>query len=343
VIPGFELGGATPWESPELTALHRLAMRAHAWPAPDLAAARSGDTPWRLPLDGPWRSTVVQRPDAAPSGFERRGFDDSSWARVQVPSLFTMDPAHAVPGSPTAPAYTNIQMPFTADPPRVPQENPTALYRRKVTVPEAWSGRRVVLHLGGAESVAFVWVNGRAVGMSKDSRLAAEFDVTDAVRFGKRNTVCVMVVRWSDASYVEDQDQWWQAGLHRSVVLYSPDTVRIGDVHVRAGLADDLVTGTLDVAVRVQAVGPLPSGYSVEVRHETLTGRSIGTTQHGTVPHEPVPYVYGGPVVRLTRSVAKVTPWSAERPALSNVIVTLRDAAGSVVEVQRHRIGFRRV
>ena len=192
------------------------------------------------------------------------------------------------------PIYTNVQMPFRPQPPNVPDANPTGVYRTTVTVPREWRGRRVVLHIGGAESVLFVWLNGRAVGMSKDSRLAAEFDVTEHVQFGRRNTLCAVVVRWSDASYVEDQDQWWHAGIHREVVLYSTASTYLADVEVVGGFASDLRTGTLDARIEVGWASPSererqragvrsPSrrpeaGWQVEVQLETLGGRRLAGT-----------------------------------------------------------------
>ena len=345
VIPGFDLGGVRAWEAPELSALGRLPMRPPAWPAPDLATARRGVSPWVQSLDGDWRFLLVDRPERAPKHFEQRTFDDKGWSKVAVPSLFTMDSRCNAAGGAAAPMYTNIQMPFEARPPFVPSDNPTGIYRRSFRVSDDWRGRRVIVHFGGAESVLFVWVNGQAIGMSKDSRLAAEFDITDALRWGRRNTICAMVVRWSDASYVEDQDQWWHAGLHREVVLYAPDRVRIADVHATAGLADDLTTGTLDVRVDVEWDRSLtPSaGMRVEARLETLAGRRVGAAQRADVPWAAVPYAFTGHRVRFERTVDRVDAWSAERPSLYRLVVSLLDASGRVVEVQAVRIGFRRI
>src|SRR4029079_12632625 len=123
---------------------------------------------------------------------------------------------------------------------------------------------RVVLHVGAAESVLIVTVNGEDVGLSKDSHLAAEFDISSFVRPGK-NTLNLRVVKWSDATYVEDQDQWWHGGITRPVFLYATRDIYLADVRVDAGLADDLTTGTLDLAVTLGYPGrDLPPGWSVE-------------------------------------------------------------------------------
>ena len=125
-------------------------------------------------------------------------------------------------------------MPWGEFPPASPAANPTGIYERSVDIPAEWAGRRIVLQVGAAESVLLVHVNGRPVGISKDSHLAAEFDLSDVVRPGDPATVRFTVVKWSDASHIEDQDQWWHAGITRSVLLYATDPLHLADVTVRA-------------------------------------------------------------------------------------------------------------
>jgi beta-galactosidase len=212
----------TPWEAPELTSLHRLPM--HAVPHPD-----------RFELDGRWQFQLLPRADAEPEG---------AWDEITVPGVWTMQ------GFPDLPQYTNVQMPWDERPPHPPERNPTGVYQRTFALPEGWADRRVVLQVGAAESVLIVTLNGRPVGVSKDSHLAAEFDVTDFVERGE-NTLTLRVVKWSDASFIEDQDQWWHGGITRSVFLYATGPVYIADIRAIGGLADDLATGTLDLQVRV--------------------------------------------------------------------------------------------
>ncbi len=314
------------------------------------SGARDG-SPWFRRLDGRWRFTLAGSPEAAPAGFEQPGFDDSAWARVAVPGCWTMQPPPVAGDGADGldrPVYTNVQMPFRPRPPFVPQANPTGSYRTSFTVPRAWRGRRVVLHVGAAESVLFVWVNGHAVGMSKDSRLAAEFDVTDHVRIGRRNSLCAMVVRWSDASYVEDQDQWWHAGIHREVVLYSTAPTYLADVEAIGGLAADLRTGTLDVRVEVgwsaSPSGLRPdAGWRVEVQLESLGGQRVGRSERLEIPWRAGPYEFEGHVARWHLDVPGALRWSHETPSLYRVVVTLFDPSGAVREVNACRVGFRRV
>ena len=241
------------------------------------------------------------------------------------------------------PIYTNVQMPFRGVPPEVPADNPTGLYRTTFKVPKAWKGRRIVLHVGAADSVLHVWVNGRAVGISKDSRLEAAFDVTEHVHRGE-NLLALMVVRWSDASYVEDQDQWWHAGIGRSVFLTATDDVWIEDVHAR---------GDWDVDTRPRRAARAHRG---RVRSATADagGRSgcssrrsaadaSGAPATATVPTDRRAYVFRGHVVELDLADLAVAPWSAEVPDRYRLVVTLLDDAGDVREVTACTVGFRSI
>jgi beta-galactosidase len=300
-------GVIRPWLAPELTALNRLPM--HGVPHAD-----------RLDLDGTWRFQLLSAPDEDPG---------PDWAEAAVPGCWTMQ------GFADRPQYTNVQMPFPGLPPDVPQRNPTGLYERDIDLPAEWASRRVVLHVGAAESVLIVSVNGQEIGWSKDSHLAAEFDVSDAVHPGT-NTVKLRVVKWSDASYIEDQDQWWHGGITRSVYLYATGPVFIADIKAIAGLADDGRTGTLDLQVDVERAAmrspgvELEPGWRVDIRLDGLVEpRSSEASVNGSVAWQ--------------IDVPAVAPWSAEDPVLHPLTVFLRDPDGVTVEQVVLRIGFRRV
>jgi beta-galactosidase len=345
-VPGEGALLARSWERPECTGIGRLPARGALWPHPDAdSARRGGDSPWVLDLDGRWRFRLVERPEDAPADFAEPGFDDRGWAEIEVPGAWTLQGFDR-------PHYTNVVMPFEADPPRVPEKNPTGLYRTRVLLPEAFEGRRVVLSFGGAESVLYAYVNGRAVGMSKGSRLPAEFDVSDAVHPGE-NVVAALVVRWSDASWLEDQDQWWHAGLQRSVRMVATDRAWLADVHADAGLAADLATGVLRARAEVAFRGAPEPGWRVAFRLETLAGRALGGGERdGEVPifqHGPplLEFVSGmrftGSAVCAELRVPGVARWSSETPHLYRLLVELRDPEGRVREASALRVGFRRV
>src|SRR5262249_201128 len=201
-------------------------------------------------------------------------------------------------------------MPFRDAPPCVPDANPTGIYRRRFSVPREWRGRRVVIGFGGVEGVLHLLVNGVAVGISKDARTPAEVDVTGIVRHRGDNQLLAVVVRWSDASFIEDQDQWWHAGISREVYLRSD---RITDVFVTATLDDDYRHGRL--AVTGVADGQLGA------RLLDARGRVVVA---GAVPTEV--------------EVRDARPWSAETPVLYTLVVSLDDG-----ESVACRVGFRRV
>ena len=339
-MQGFDRAGERSFEAPESLGLNRLPARSPLVPYPDADSARQGErdaSPWFLRLDGPWRFRWLGRPDAAPADFAAAGHDDAAWDTLEVPGNWTV---HGY----DRPHYTNVQMPFATPPPHVPAENPTGLYRVRFHVPASWQGRRVVLHVGGAESVLYVWVNGHPVGFGKDSRLASEFDVTDFVAPGE-NLLAAMVVRWSDASFLEDQDHWWMAGIHREVFLVSTARTWIADVHAVADFDPASRDGHLTVRCELGSLaGEPPDDWTVEARLEDARGRPrLPEPLRGKIRFRGNPYLFFGDEVRLEAPVSKPAPWSAERPDLYRLVISLLDPGGAVREVVSFRVGFRRV
>ncbi|MEU1027580.1 glycoside hydrolase family 2 TIM barrel-domain containing protein [Streptomyces mirabilis] len=299
-----------PWEAPEVTSWGRLPMNA--------VDRRSG----ALSLDGSWRFQLLPTPTSAP------GLD---WSSLQVPGSWTTQDTDDLP------QYTNFKMPWGEFPPTSPEANPTGVYEREVDVPAEWAGRRIVLQVGAAESVLLVHVDGRPVGVSKDSHLAAEFDLSDVVRPGERALLRLTVVKWSDASHLEDQDQWWHAGITRSVLLYATDPLRLADVTVRTRCDGGL---RVDCQVR-DAGGALPEGWYV-------TGELDGQLLTQDAEYERFKEEDGRVSdflgeARLNTVVAGVRAWTAETPELYDLTVRLHRADGSVADTSHHRVGFREV
>lgn len=276
-------------------------------------------------LDGNWDFTLLGRP----------GGSAVAQAVVEVPGCWTMLDVGDIP------RYTNIQMPFAGiEPPGVPESNPTGVYRRSVEIPSEWADRRIVLHVGGAETVLYVAVDDVAVGMGTDSRLPHEFDLTPYVTPGQSSVLELTVVRWGSATWLEDQDHWHHAGLHRSVLLYATPPTRIDDVQVTADWDPSTGHGCLDVDVTVG--GPAIAGGAIRVRYDGAV-----------VAEEPVDwpnpdevflnaYLFERRGAKLHVDVGEVAPWSAEHPRLHEVRVELVTAAGEIDTVGL-RSGFRRV
>ena len=342
------------WATPEVGSVGRLPMSTGLVPYPDEVAARAGGpSEWQTSLDGRWRFLLVDRPGAAPERFEAAGFDDSGWDEIDVPGDWAMS-GH------DAPIYTNVVMPYAGEPPSAPELNPTGLFRTTFRVPAAWRGRRVLLGLGAAESVAHIWVNGVEVGFAKDSRLPSSFDVTDHLVRG-HNIVAIAVVQFSDASWIEDQDQWWLGGIHRSITLTAVGSTALADVVAIGGIAsmptravgaDERVSGVVHLEVAVWFSGAPEHGWSVRASIEDLAGRRVGE-----LPAEAVAVFTGGDplsellagtfftgsTVRADVVVPGVLTWSAESPVRYRVVVTLLDPTGSVAEARSQLIGFRSV
>lgn len=328
------------WETPELTSLHKMPPRATFYPFATAAQAQEQNrekSPWFQQLDGEWQFRLEPKPEAAKGYAQGKPFTDTlEWNQITVPGNWEMQGYNK-------PHYTNVQMPFPHDPPFVPEENPTGVYRRLFSVPEKWSGRRVILHFGGADSVLAVYVNGVAVGLSKDSRLPAEFDITSVIREGE-NELIAIVIKWSDAAFIEDQDHWWLAGLHREVFLYSTPETYIRDVHAKPSVEADLTTAKLDLSVHVgfTGLGPRVEGSKVEAQLFDPRGRAIFkkplrgevSVKHGGCNHNLFR-------VDLSAPVPRPQLWSHETPHLYTLVVTLKTPDGD--SYTSTRIGFRRI
>ncbi|MFD8720933.1 glycoside hydrolase family 2 TIM barrel-domain containing protein [Streptomyces sp. NPDC059629] len=311
-LPADPLIALRPWQAPEVTSWGRLPMNA--------VDRRAGG----LPLDGDWRFQLLPAPDAPVGG---------SWSTAYVPGPWTVQDTDDLP------QYTNVTMPFREFPPQVPAVNPTGVYERELDVPAEWAGRRVVLQVGAAESVLLVHVDGRPVGISKDSHLAAEFDLTGVVRPGGRSVLRLTVVKWSDATHIEDQDHWWHGGITRSVLLYATDPLYLADVTVRARRDGEL---RVDCLVR-NAAGDraLPEGWYVT---GDLDGEPLAQDAEFdrlNTEDDRVSDFLGE--ARIHAVVPEVRTWNAEEPELCGLTVRLHRADGTVADASHHRIGFRDV
>lgn len=338
--------GPRSWCRPEQVSVGRLPMRATAYPYPDEELAARGDrtaSPWFRSLDGEWRFRLRARPEDVVAD-DLAGDAGDGWMPFTVPGCWTMHP-----DVDDWPHYTNVRMPFAGEPPGVPDDNPTGVHRRSFRLPRGWADRRTVLHVGGAESCLFVFCNGEPVGMGKDSRLPQEFDLTPHLRRGA-NDLALVVVRWSDGTWLEDQDHWFHGGLHREVFLRSTAAVHLADVAVRADLDEDLETGRLHLDTLVDGVA-VP-GWRIEASLLDAGGTAmlrqplsadVPVFDRTSAGAEVVSAYLHDDRVRIDESFASVTPWSSEDPVLHTLVVSLLDPDGTLVEATSVRIGFRRV
>jgi beta-galactosidase len=275
-----------------------------------------------------------------PERFWEPSFDASTWGTIPVPANWQLQP-----GCFDKPIYTNVCYPFEPTPPTVPEANPTGCYRRTFRVPRVWRGRRVFLTISSADSNCTVWVNGRAIGYSEDSRLAAEFDITDALVAGP-NLLAVQVMRYCDGFYLEDQDYWHLSGLQRSVSLTAKPSVHLRDHAVRTRFDPQYRDATLDIDVEVND-HPDMARHTVGVALFDPKGRAVkSATARGVIADHTV--MYGNlnnrrATARFSLPVAAPSQWSAETPVLYTLVLTLFDADGNAVDFERVRVGFRQI
>ncbi len=326
------------WATPAILHRHRLPARADLAVFPDAQAARRMRpevSPCRRALDGPWRFFYGATPGAAPAAFQAPEFDDRGWRTMPVPGAWQM---HGV----DQPQYTNTRYPFPLDPPHVPDRNPVGLYRRRFQVPSDWPGRRIFLVFEGVNSAFHVWLNGRMIGYSQGSRMPAEFDVTAAVKAGV-NLLAVQVYKWSDGSYLEDQDMWRWSGIFRGVYLLARPALHLADVCVRTFLDEHGPDARLDLALQLRHLAAPATRIKMPCRLRAclLDAAGAAVWKLDTPLKMPAP---GRSAWRhWSAPITRPLKWSAETPNLYRLICSLVDTAGAPLESVRVMAGFREV
>jgi beta-galactosidase/beta-glucuronidase len=326
------------WENPRVVERNREPAHTTLVPYEDEEKALKGsrsDSSWFIPLNGEWKFRLVKNPKLAPKNFFRLNFKDSRWDTIPVPSNWQM---HGY----DKPIYTNVQYPFPADPPRVPRDdNPTGLYRRDFEIPKSWKDRQVFLVFDGVDSAFYVWINGKPVGYSEDSRLSAEFNITSYVRPGK-NVLAAQVLRWSDGSYLEDQDMFRLSGIFRDVYLFSTPNVHIRDFFVQTELDKEYTNAVLKVRAKV-------TNYSSRPVENFVLEISLFDTEGKALFDKPVTNVVeklkskNEAVVEFEQEIRHPQKWSAEKPYLYTLVLKLLDDEGNAVEIESCKVGFRNV
>ncbi|WP_054180568.1 beta-galactosidase [Trabulsiella odontotermitis] len=320
------------WENPQVTHWHRLPAHApfHSWR--DLhSACRDAPSASRRSLNGEWQFSFFAAPEAVPESWLDQDCDDA--VAMPVPSNWQMQ------GFDT-PIYTNVTYPIPVTPPRVPAHNPTGCYSRTIDIDAAWlaSGQTRII-FDGVNAAFHLWCNGRWVGYSQDSRLPAEFDLSDVLVPGV-NRLAVMVLRWCDGSYLEDQDMWRMSGIFRDVTLLHKPLMQIADYHVDTQLSAGFRHATLAVHLTLQ--GEAMADAEVEA---SLWWGDTQVTQQRQRPGSEIVDERGGWAERLTLSLPVENPhlWSAEQPNLYRLVMALYDTQGQLQESEACDVGFRHV
>lgn len=312
------------WENLEVLQKNRLKPRAHFYSYKNKSTALSyerGASQGFLLLNGNWKFHYANSPIESPSDFYKEDYCTDEWSSIQVPSHWQLNGYGK-------PHYTNVQYPFPVEPPYIPSENPTGAYKRTFYLSKEALSDKLHLMFEGVDSSFHVWVNGELVGYSQGSRLPSEFDITNVVKEGE-NSIAVRVYQWAESSYIEDQDMWWLSGIFRDVYLVSKPTTHIRDVLVNGALENDFQDGRLDfelavtgeyqdhqVIVEIQDKGVVIASHQQHIDSELVIGHI---------------------------NIKGVKQWNAESPSLYDVVVTLVNKSGDVVEVIPQKCGFRNV
>ncbi|MBE0677104.1 MAG: DUF4981 domain-containing protein [Bacteroidales bacterium] len=320
------------WENPEMFNQNREEPRSTFVSFPDPLSAlghENENSENYISLDGIWKFHWVKTPAERPYWFFKDDYDTRGWADIEVPSNWEMK-GYDVP------LYVNAGYPFKKDPPNIHHDwNPVGSYKRSFKVPSSWMNREVFVTFGAVSSAFYLYINGELVGYSQDSKTPAEFNISKYLKRGK-NTIAVEVYRWSDGSYLEDQDFWRLSGIQRSVYLHSRPATYIRDFFAKPDLINDFSDGQLGIAVDVASRDGY-SGGSVVVAELYDNGNLV------TSASTDVAAVEGKGSASMEFLVPSVKQWSAENPALYDLVLTLKDKNGRLLESVSSRTGFRKV
>jgi beta-galactosidase len=299
----------------------------------DTQAAQRAQASFSVSLNGDWKFHWVPKPADRVSDFWKPGYNDAAWKTIPVPSNVEVQ-GYGIP------IYTNIKFPWVeANPPFIPADyNPVSAYRRTFRVPAEWAGREIFLTFDGVNSFFYLWLNGQKLGFSKDSRTPATFRLTPHLKPGD-NLLAAEVFRWCDGSYLEDQDFWRMSGIFRNVTLWSTPKVHLRDFTVRTHLDAAYRDAELEILAELRNYGTGAQTASVEATLFDPAGKQVFSAAVGKAQ------VGGGASakLRLAQKVSAPAKWSAETPALYQLLLTTKDAAGKTLEVIPWRVGFRSV
>ena len=313
------------WKKPEINAVNRAPMHTNYFAyssSEEAAKADKENSSNFMTLNGIWKFNWVKNADARPTDFYRTDYNDKGWGQMKVPGVWEMngygDPIYVNVGYAWRSQYKN-------NPPYVPIENNhVGSYRKEIIIPAEWSGKEIFAHFGSVTSNMYLWVNGKYVGYSEDSKLEAEFNLTKYLKPGK-NLIAFQVFRWCDGTYLEDQDFFRYSGVGRNCYLYSRNKKYIQDIRVTPDLDSNYTNGTLNVALNLNGSG------TVELNLTDPAGKSVATAQ-----------VNGNGQKSVVMDVSNPEKWTAETPNLYTLTATLKNGSNTL-EVIPVKVGFRKI
>lgn len=348
------------WENEHVIEVNKLKSRVQSYSYKNANDALTGirEKARMISLNGTWKFNFVEDDDQRPSDFMAANFEGKDWDEIEVPSNWELKGYGQ-------PIYTNIVYPFTPNildttltfdwkgpqpprPPKIYRDNPVGSYYRDFEVPNDWDEQSVILHFGGVSSAFYVWVNGRKVGYSQGSMLAAEFDITKFVEPGK-NRLAVQVFRWSDGSYLEDQDMWRLSGIYREVMLMAQPKVALNDFYIRTKFDNTIQDAKLEIRpyVWVKEKAENLDGYSISAQLYDAENTEVLKKELSCLVKDV--YLERWPARDISKfafmeaNIRAPKKWSAENPYLYTLVFKVKNPAGEVIEARSQKIGFRKV
>lgn len=315
------------WENPEIFQFNREYPTATFYRYNDTQSALKNaswnNSPLYKSLNGIWRFYYADSVQARPVDFYKNDFDLKNWDTIQVPSNWELQ-GHGIP------VYTNVKYMFPANPPYIPHNmNNNGSYKRNFEIPKDWDGKNIYLHFAGVSGAMYVWVNGKQVGYSEGSKTPAEFNITKFVKSGTNN-VSVQVLRWSDASYLEDQDFWRLSGIERDVYIYTTNKITLRDFKVTADLTNGYKDGAFKASLKID--NNTESAIKKEIIVSLLDGNKEVYKENKTVNLE-----FGRNTVDFIKNLPDVKPWNAENPNLYTLLITVNGESTAI------KVGFRNI
>lgn len=317
------------WENPEIFQINREEPTAsfYRYEGIDRALQNQSweNSPLYRSLNGTWDFYWAKNPQARPQNFYEKGFDVSGWDTIVVPSNWEIQ-GHGIP------VYTNVTYMFPPNPPYIPHEtNPVGSYKRNFEIPQNWEGKDIYLHFEGVSGAMYLWVNGQKVGYNEGSKTPAAFNITDYVVPGE-NSVAVQILRWSDASYLEDQDFWRLSGMNRDVYLYATNKTTIKDFRIIADLENGYTDGLFQLSVEISN----PGNQELEIQlldKDTPIFSSSKKVNSGKDVSS----------ISFEQRFPDIQTWNAENPYLYTLLLKLKDGDGTLMEAVSFKTGFRKI
>ena len=312
------------WENHQIDGINRMPARAHFLTFPSKEKALLNNNRYTHAfknLNGVWKFMFLDAPEYSPEGFFNSDFDVTKMDDITVPGNWQLQGYGKM-------HYSDLWYNFPINPPYVPTENPTGIYKRTFFVEESYRDKKIIIRFCGVDSAYHLWINGKEVGYSKVARNESEFDITDLIRVGEENDVTVRVYQWSDGTYLEDQDMWWESGIFRDVELIGVPKDGINDYKVIADLDDEYKNGIFKVEAFLRTIKEVNVTFELVDAGENTVFTKTVVAKEGKACIDEV--------------IADVNHWTAETPYLYKLFMTVEDD-GQIVEVIPQNVGFRNI